>query len=50
MRGTLEMPADATQEEVLEAIKQNEKLNSYLSSWEPKKIIFIPWKIMNIIL
>ena len=49
MRWTLQLPADATQEQVLQAIKENEKLWWYLQS-EPKKVIFIPWKIMNIIL
>ena len=49
MRWTLQLPADATQEQVLQAIKDNEKLWWYLQS-EPKKVIFIPWKIMNIIL
>ena len=49
MRWTLQLPADATQDQVLQAIKDNEKLWWYLQS-EPKKVIFIPWKIMNIIL
>lgn len=49
MRWTLQLPADATQDQVLQAIKENEKLWWYLQS-EPKKVIFIPWKIMNIIL
>ncbi len=49
MRGTLQVSADATQEAVLELIKKDEKLASYLI-WEPKKIIFVPGKIINIIL
>ena len=49
MRGTLQVTADARQEEVLELIKKDEKLNAHLI-WEPKKIIFVKGKIINIIL
>jgi len=49
MRGTLQIAADARQEEVLELIKKDEKLNAHLI-WEPKKIIFVKGKIINIIL
>ena len=49
MRGTLQVSADASQEEVLELIKKDEKLASYLI-WEPKKVIFVKGKIINIIL
>ena len=49
MRGTLQVAADARQEEVLELIKKDEKLNAHLI-WEPKKIIFVKGKIINIIL
>lgn len=49
MRGTLQVSADTSQEAVLELIKKDEKLASYLI-WTPKKIIFVPGKIINIIL
>lgn len=49
MRGTLQIAADVRQEEVLELIKKDEKLNAHLI-WEPKKIIFVKGKIINIIL
>ena len=49
MRWTLQVAADATQEEVIELIKSDAKLSNYYTG-DPKKIIFIPWKIMNIIL
>jgi leucyl-tRNA synthetase len=49
MRWTLQISADATQDQAILAIKENEKLKNYYT-WEPKKIIFVPWKIINIIL
>ena len=49
MRWTLQVAADAKQEEVIELIKSDAKLSNYYTG-DPKKIIFIPWKIMNIIL
>jgi leucyl-tRNA synthetase len=49
MRWTLQVAADATQEEVIELIKSDAKLSNYYTG-DPRKIIFIPWKIMNIIL
>ena len=49
MRGTLQVSADASQEVVLELIKKDEKLASYLI-WAPKKVIFVQGKIINIIL
>ena len=49
MRWTLQIAADATQEDAIQAIKSDAKLSNYYQG-EPKKIIFIPWKIINIIL
>jgi hypothetical protein len=34
----------------LELIKGTEKLNTYLTTSEVKKIIYLPWKIMNIVI
>ncbi len=50
VRWTIEVPKDATQDDVMNAVKSDWKLNGYLSSWEPKKVIYIPWKILNIVL
>jgi hypothetical protein len=49
MRWTLQIAADATQEDAIQSIKSDAKLSNYYQG-EPKKIIFIPWKIINIIL
>ncbi len=48
MRDTVLVEENTPQNKVLEVIKQNEKLASYLTG-EIKKVIFIPNKIINII-
>ncbi len=50
VRGTIEVSKEADQDEVMQAVKADWKLNGYLSSWEPKKVIYIPWKILNIVI
>jgi len=48
MRGTVKVYKDVSQDEVFKTIKNDEKLKKYLTG-EPKKIIFVPGKIMNVI-
>jgi leucyl-tRNA synthetase len=48
-RGSVTVPADSQQVEVLQAVGAVPQLARYLSE-EPKKVIFIPGKIINIIL
>ena len=48
MRGTLQVSPSASQDEILDLIKQDEKLVSYLTG-EIKKCILVPGKIINII-
>ena len=48
MRGTLQVSPSASQDEILDLIRQDEKLVSYLTG-EIKKCILIPGKIINII-
>ena len=48
MRGTLHVSPSASQDEILDLIKQDEKLVSYLTG-EIKKCILVPGKIINII-
>ena len=50
VRWTIEVSKDATQDDVMNAVKSDWKLNGYLSSWDPKKVIYIPGKILNIVL
>jgi leucyl-tRNA synthetase len=50
VRWTIEVSKDATQDDVMNAVKSDGKLNWYSSSLEPKKVIYIPGKILNIVL
>ena len=49
MKGTLQVSPSLSQDEILNLIKQDEKLASYLTG-EIKKCILVPGKIINIIL
>lgn len=49
MRGTLEMSKNAGEKDVLDAIAADTKLSAHLPT-TPKKIIYIPGKIINIIM
>ena len=49
-RGTLEVNMNVLEEEILKKINQDEKLKKYLNEKEIKKKIFIPNKLMNIII
>ena len=50
MRFTIDLPAAATQAEALEAIKASPDGQRWLAGAEPKKVIFVPKKIINIVL
>ena len=47
-RGAVEAPREATQEAVLALAKADGKLTKYLD-FEPKKVIFVPGRIINLI-
>lgn len=49
MRGTVTIDADATEEVVLERIKEDKKLKERILSKQITKVIYIPGKIINII-
>ncbi len=49
VRWTVEIAPDAAQEQVMELIKQDEKMLKYLE-WDILKIIYIPGKICNIVI
>ena len=49
MKGTLEVPAGISQDEVMHKIKADEKLASNIEGKEVAKIIFVQDKIINII-
>ena len=48
LRGVIKAKKDATQDEIVQIAKESPEIAKYLTS-EPKKIIFIPGKIFNIV-
>ncbi|MCH9613675.1 MAG: Leucine--tRNA ligase [Chlamydiia bacterium] len=48
MRGKFEMPKDKSQDELLEIIKQDERVAKYLTG-EIKKVIYVPNKLLNLV-
>ena len=48
MRFMLELPANATQADALEAVKASPESAKWLTG-EPRKVIFVPKKIINIV-
>jgi len=49
VRGDIEISKEASQDEVMTIVKADAKLNARLTS-EPKKIIYVPGKILNIVI
>lgn len=49
IRWDIEINKETTQEDVMQIVKSDPKLSTHLA-WEPKKIIYIPWKILNIVI
>ncbi|MGH7196639.1 MAG: class I tRNA ligase family protein [Candidatus Saccharimonadales bacterium] len=48
VRANLQLSPDATQEEVEQAAKADEKVQQFLSS-EPKKVIYVPGRLVNFV-
>jgi len=48
-RFTIELPLNLTKEEVEQIVMQNEQTNRYLNGEQPKKIVVVPNKIVNIV-
>ncbi|PIE48459.1 MAG: hypothetical protein CSA40_00320 [Flavobacteriales bacterium] len=49
MRFTLDLPLDLSQEEVEQIVMAHEKTQAQLGGRTPKKIIFVPGKIVNVV-
>ena len=49
MRFTLELPANCTQDDAIAAVKAAPESEKWLGGKEPKKIIFVPKRIINIV-
>ncbi len=49
LRDRLELPADVTQDEAVAAAKESEKLIPYLNGKKLRKVIFVPGKLLNLV-
>lgn len=49
MRGKVIMKVDANKEEAIEAAKADRNVSNYLLEKEIKKVIYVPGKILNIV-
>ncbi|MBO7490551.1 MAG: leucine--tRNA ligase [Bacteroidales bacterium] len=49
MRFTLDLPANCTQDEAIAAVKAAPEAQKWMGDKEPKKIIFVPKRIINIV-
>jgi len=49
MRFTVELPINLNKEEIEKEIFKNEKTQTYLKGLEPKRVIVVPKKIVNIV-
>ena len=49
-RGLIEIKTDQSEKEILNLIYQDNNLNKYLNDKEIKKKVFVPNKLMNIII
>ena len=49
-RFTMDFPADATQQQIQDAVLANEKAQSYINGQTIRKVIVVPRKIVNIVL
>ncbi len=50
LRGKIIIPSEATEQEVIEILKQEEFFKTLTAGKEPKKIIYVPQKIVSIVL
>ena len=50
MRFTIELPLGISQDDAVKAVLANEASQRYLEGKEPKKVIFVPKRIINIVL
>jgi leucyl-tRNA synthetase len=50
VRGEIEVSVKTTKEEAMNLALSSEKISSYLQNIEPKKVIYIPQKVLNIVL
>tara|TARA_B100000508_G_scaffold60333_1_gene47152 strand:- start:189179 stop:191563 length:2385 start_codon:yes stop_codon:yes gene_type:complete len=49
-RGAIEVAQDISEDDALELVKNNDKLSAYIGDSEIKKVIFVPGRIINILI
>lgn len=49
LRGTVEVPASATQEEIVAVAQSDEKISPYISNQEIKKTVYVPGKLVSFV-
>ncbi len=49
LRGKLEVAPDITQDEIEKLARENENVQAFIGGKEPKKVIYIPEKLLNIV-
>ena len=49
LRGTIEVTADSTEDAVMELARANAKVASYLEAGEIRKIVYVPGRILNVV-
>ena len=49
LRGVIEMPRDASEDTVLEAARGNENVARHLAAGTVRKVIFVPGKLLNLV-
>ncbi len=49
VRGTIEVPADAQKERVLEAARQDENVSRHLDGKTMRREIYVPGRIVNFV-
>jgi len=50
VRGEISIPPDAKEDEAMDAASQDENLKKHLDGKEPKKVIYVPGRILNIVI
>ena len=50
LRGTIVLPKDLTENQVMEQLKNHEIYIKYIGSENPKKVIFVPNRLVNIVI
>ena len=49
MRFTIDLPASCSQDEAIAAVRQTPEFQKWTNGNEPKKVIFVPKRIINIV-